>query len=383
MVEFGGWEMPIQYPTGIVQEHLATRRAAGLFDVSHMGRYRVRGPDAEAFLLKALTNNAQVLNPGQAQYTFIADETGGAIDDAYLYRLEIDDFLLVVNAVNREKDWNWLETLKSGNVELKDESEDLGMIALQGPEASLALERLVDRHKLPENKRNQLRKLKIDGCDVFVARTGYTGEAICFELFPLRDFTVSLWQQLVDVGASPAGLGARDSLRLEAGLPLYGHELGQDPKGNQIPIFANRHARFGVRRIGTGDYMGRTGLEKQRAEYKQIMCQELDLPVDNRVLSHLIQPIAAFEDRKPLRAGYSVIYKNEYVGYVTSGTSVPFIAINSREISATPINSFKMRPIGLALLRSDILYNEDQPVMLQIEDSRNKLTFAKLVERNL
>lgn len=383
MVEFGGWEMPVQYPTGIVQEHLATRRAAGLFDVSHMGRYRVRGPDAEAFLMKALTNNAHALDPGQAQYTFIANETGEAIDDAYLYRLEIEEFLLVVNAANRDKDWDWLESLKSGNVELTDESEDLCMIALQGPEASNALERLVDGCKLPENRRNRLQKLQIDGSDVIVARTGYTGEATCFELFSLRDFTVSLWQQLVDSGALPAGLGARDSLRLEAGLPLYGHELGQDPKGNEIPIFANSLARFGVRQAGAGEYVGWTELEKQRDEYRQIIRRELDLPVDDRVLSHIIQPIAAFEDRKPLRAGYNILYKDTHVGYVTSGTSVPFSALHGRGIKVASRDSYEMRPIGLALLRSDILYATDRPVKLAIEDSRGKFTTADLVERNL
>ncbi len=383
MVEFGGWEMPVQYPTGIVQEHLATRRAAGLFDVSHMGRYRVRGYDAEAFLMRALTNNVHALDPGQAQYTFIGNETGGAIDDAYLYRLAPEDFLLVVNAGNRDKDWDWLETLRSGDVEFTDESEDIGMIALQGPEASHVLERIVDSRDLPENKRNRLRTAKIDGNDVIIARTGYTGEAICFELFPPRDFTVSFWQMLVDAGALPVGLGARDSLRLEAGLPLYGHELGQDPEGNDIPIFANNLARFGVRQPGAGEYVGQAELEKQRDEYIHILRRELDLPIDDRVLSHIIQPIAAFEDRKPLRAGFKVFVNDVHVGYVTSGTSVPFSTFRGQGITAAPEDSHEMRPIGLALLRSDILYVADRPVTLEIEDTRGNRTTAELVERNL
>ena len=120
------------------------------------------------------------------------------------------------------------------------------MISLQGPNASLILEKLVDKSALPENKRNHLGSVRIDGHDVVVARTGYTGESVCFELFPPRDFTEALWQKLVDHGAQPVGLGARDSLRLEAGLPLYGHELGEDPEGNEIPVFANHLARFAV-----------------------------------------------------------------------------------------------------------------------------------------
>lgn len=383
MVEFGGWDMPVQYPTGIVQEHLSTRRAAGLFDVSHMGRFRISGAGAEALLMYALTNNAQALDPGLAQYTFIANETGGAVDDAYLYRLAKNDFLLVVNAENRDKDWNWLEGLKSGEVTFADESERLGMIALQGPEASHVLERIVDGSELPENKRNRLRAARIDGHEVIIARTGYTGEAICFEIFPERDFTVELWQKLVDAGAVPVGLGARDSLRLEAGLPLYGHELGLDPEGREIPIFANGLARFAVRPLGNQDYIGRAELEKQQDEYVHIMRRELDAPVERRLLTHIIQPIAVFEGRKPLRSGFKVYLDGAHAGYVTSGTSVPFSGFRGQGITAAPSDSHELRPIGLALLRSDILYVADRPVTLEVEDARGNRTTAELVERNL
>ncbi len=383
MVEFGGWDMPVQYPTGIVREHLSTRRAAGVFDVSHMGRYRVTGAGAEAFLMRALTNNARALDPGQAHYTFIANEAGGAVDDAYLYRLAQDDFLLVVNAGNRDKDRDWLEDLKSGDVTLADESDRLGMIALQGPEASHVMERIVDSGELPENKRNRLRAARIDGRETVVARTGYTGEAICFEMFPEQDFTVELWRKLVDAGAVPAGLGARDSLRLEAGLPLYGHELGLDPEGREIPIFANGLARFGVRPPGGRDYVGRTELEKQRDEYVQLMRRELDVPVERRVLTHIVQPIAVFGHRKPLRSGFKVYFDGAHAGYVTSGTSVPFSGFRGQGITAAPSDSHEMRPIGLALLRSDILYAADRPVILEIEDARGDRIAAELVERNL
>ena len=383
MVEFGGWDMPVQYPSGIVQEHLSTRSAAGLFDVSHMGRFRVRGAGAEAFLMKALTNSAQALDPGQAHYTFIGNETGGAVDDAYLYRLADEDFLLVVNAGNRSKDWDWLETQKSGGFELTDESEELGMIALQGPEASHVLERIVDSSELPENKRNRLRTAHVDGQELLIARTGYTGESICFEIFPPRDFTVSLWQMLINAGALPVGLGARDSLRLEAGLPLYGHELGLDLEGDEIPIFANKLARFGVRAPNGQDYVGRVELEKQRNEHARILRHELDVPVKDRILSRIIQPIAAFAERKPLRSGFKIFINGAPVGYVTSGTSAPFSRLGGQGVSAAPSDSPKMRPIGLALLRSDILYVADHPVTLEIEDMRGNTMSAELVDRNL
>lgn len=383
MVEFGGWNMPVQYPSGIVQEHLSTRRAAGLFDVSHMGRFRIRGTDAVEFLMRALSNNAQALNPGQAHYTFIANETGGAIDDAYLYRLAAEDFLLVVNAGNRTKDWDWLEALKFGDVEFTDMSEELSMIALQGPEASHILERLVDSSQLTEYKRNRHFTAKVNGQKLIIARTGYTGEEICFEIFLPRGFTISLWQMLIDAGALAVGLGARDSLRLEAGLPLYGHELGLDIEGNEIPIFANKLARFGVRTPNDQDYVGRVQLEKQREEYDRILRGELNIPIEDRVLSHIIQPIAAFAERKPLRPGFKISIEGMAVGYVTSGTSAPFSRDSGQGIFAAQSDSSKMRPIGLALLRSDILYDTDHLVTLDIEDMRGNKISAELVDRNL
>ena len=383
MVDFGGWHMPVQYPSGIIREHLATRRHAGLFDVSHMGRFRVRGAGAEDFLLAALTNNARALDPGHAQYTFIANQAGGAVDDAYLYRLGAADFLLVVNAANRAKDWQWLEDLKDGDIELVDESDARAMVSLQGPHASQLLEDVIETGALPENKRNRLGTVTFDGHDVIIARTGYTGESVCFELFPGREVTVGLWQALIDRGARPVGLGARDSLRLEAGLPLYGHELGEDPEGREIPIFANGLARFAVRPPGGRDYVGRAELEKQRDEFIRIERGELATPVEDRVLPRVIVPIAVFGGRKPLRAGHKVRLDGRPAGYVTSGTSVPFSHFYGQGITAAPSDDHGMRPIGLALVRSDIRYRADRPVVLEIEDDRGKTMAAELVERNL
>ncbi len=384
MVDFADWDMPVQYKTGTIQEHLATRRHAGLFDVSHMGRFELRGAGAEDFLVHALTNNARALSPGEAQYTFLANEAGGAVDDAYLYRLSEDRFLLVVNAGNREKDWRWLCALQGANdAAMADISEELGMIALQGPHASHILEQILDKGALPENKRNRLATAGLNGHEVIVARTGYTGEAVCFELFPKRAHMVELWQRLVDLGAVPVGLGARDSLRLEAGLPLYGHELGQDPEDEEIPIFVNALAAFGVRFTEHHDFVGKEALFNQRREFIQIKRHELDTPLEERLLKRMVQPVAVFAGKRPLRAGYKVHFDGRHVGYVTSGTSVPFSRFFGAGITAKPSDKHELRPIGLALIDSDLRYRTDRPVVLGIEDDRGKTFEAELVEKNL
>jgi aminomethyltransferase len=384
MVDFAGWDMPVQYKTGTIQEHLATRRHAGLFDVSHMGRFEVTGEGAEDFLLGVLTNDARALDPGQAQYTFIANEAGGAVDDAYLYKLTETRFLLVVNAGNRDKDWRWLNDHKdTGEVALNDVSEALAMIALQGPHSTAILERVVAKGALPENKRNRLSMARFEGSDLIVARSGYTGEAVCFELFPEAEKALALWEKLVGLGAVPVGLGARDSLRLEAGLPLYGHELGPDPEGGEIPIFANPLALLAVRHTDSHDYLGRAALEAQREEFIHIRRRELDRPLEARLLKRLVQPIATFAGRKPLRAGYQVFHDDLKVGYVTSGTTVPYSRFFGAGHTATPSEEHDLRPIGLALIDSDLRYRTDRPVVLRILDDRGRASEAELVEKNL
>ena len=225
---------------------LRTRRYGGLFDISHMGRFFVSGKDTIPFLQHVLTNNVLALDPGMAQYTLIPNEKGGALDDAYVYRLDEDDsgprsYLLVVNAGPREKDWNWLTEQKKRfpDVVIEDKTEEIGMMAFQGPGAKKVLEKIL---KLPDPWRNRLRVGRIDGTWVMVSRTGYTGEPICFEIFILREKLEFLWQRILSEGEKegivPAGLGARDSLRMEAGLVLYGNELGLDTEGKEIPIYA-------------------------------------------------------------------------------------------------------------------------------------------------
>ena len=383
MVDFAGWSMPVQYGTGIIAEHLATRRGAGLFDVSHMGRYRVTGPRAESFLLRTLTNNASGLDPWQAQYTFIANESGGVVDDAYLYRLADDDFLLVVNAGNRAVDWEWLGGyLPDHGVELVDESAEIAMLSLQGPAASDVLERLVDARELPENKRNRIATVGFEGRSLTVARTGYTGESVCFELFPESSFAPRLWERLVEAGATPVGLGARDSLRLEAGLPLYGHELGPGPDGRDIPLFANSLARFAVRTNEECDFVGGPALRAQREEYELIRRRELATPPSERRLTHLVQPIAVFDGRRPLRQGYRIVHRGEDAGWVTSGTTVPCAVFEGDGLAAKPGGAHAMRPIGLALLRSDLAPGSDEALHVEVIDARGNAMTAQVVERN-
>lgn len=384
MVPFGGWDMPVQYKTGIIAEHLATRRACGLFDVSHMGRFMVRGQGAQAYLMGVLTNSARALEVGQAQYTFIATQTGGAVDDAYLYRVDENEYLLVVNASNRTKDWDWLCAHKpESGVEMEDASESIGMISLQGPDSAGVMEQIADKRELPESKRNCLCRITVDGHPVIVARTGYTGESVGFELFPPRDYTLALWEKLIALGATAVGLGARDSLRLEAGLPLYGHELGDDVNDKEIPVFANDLARFAVRPAGDVDYVGRQALEEQRHEFIAIKRGELHSPLEARVLPQIIQPIAVFQGRRPLRAGYRVFHDGREVGCVTSGTTVPFTRFYGQEITAAPSDEHDMRPIGLALMDSDLRYRTDKPVVLEVHDDRGNHFEAELVERHM
>jgi len=381
MVAFGGYEMPVQYAGGIIAEHLATRRGAGLFDVSHMGRLRVRGGDAAAFLARALTCNVAGLAPGEAGYGFLATPTGGAVDDAYLYMLGEADYLLVVNAANRAKDRAWLDELLAGDATLEDCSEALAMISLQGPRAQIVLETLVDAAALPENKRNRLAVCRILGEEVMVARTGYTGEPVCFELFPPAGCVVELWQRLVDAGATAVGLGARDSLRLEAGLPLYGHELGEDPEGNEIPVFANDLARFAVRT--GGGFVGDEAIARQREEFRRIKRGEIDAGWRPELLTRLVQPVAAFDGRRPLRAGYRVHLDGAPVGWITSGTTVPYARFEGEDIAAAPSGEHALRPIGLALIDSRIRYRADRPIRFEVADDRDRRFGAELVERNL
>jgi aminomethyltransferase len=364
MVEFGGWEMPIQYPKGIIQEHLATRKAAGLFDVSHMGRFIVHGKDALPFLQHVLSNNAAGLETGESQYTLIPNEDGGAIDDAYLYRFYDDEYLLVVNASNREKDWDHLLSQSTAfqDIVLSDQTHEIAMLSLQGPLSKDILQKMIDTGYLPEPMRNSLSLARIDEMDVLVARTGYTGEPICFELFIQRKDAPSIWDLLIDNGAQPVGLGARDTLRLEANLPLYGHELGMDPEDKEIPIFASSLSKFAVSLSPLKkDFIGRQALTKQFNALKRIVDRDFSLIQD---LPRLIMPVA-LKEKSVARSGYSVFRNDRHVGFVTSGTRVPFYETEGEGIFSTFTEDHGLRSICLALLDSDLYEGDDLEIEIR------------------
>ncbi len=379
IVEFGGWDMPIQYPSGTVKEHLATRKGAGLFDVSHMGRFIVRGRNALAFLQHVLTNNAEALvgTPIGAQYTVIPNETGGAVDDAYLCRFDEEEYLLVVNASNRRKDWDHLQARvgEFGGVELIDRTEEMVMLALQGPTSQDLLEQVIESGRLPEPTRNAVGIVTIGGARVEVSRTGYTGEPLCFELFTERERGLALWDLLVEKGAAPIGLGARDTLRLEAGLPLYGHEFGLDPEGKEIPILAFPLTRFALSLSPLkGEFVGRAALQKQLAALEKILSQDLSAISD---LPRVTRPIA-LTGRGIARAGAKVFKGDRHIGTVTSGTMVPYWVFEEEGSLAKPTDEHKMRPICLALIDSDV--RKGEKVQIEI---RGKAVDGVVVGRHL
>lgn len=360
MVEFAGWEMPIMYPTGILEEHLATRRDAGLFDVSHMGRFVIRGTGAERFLQHVLTSNVAALDPMDrgAQYTLIPNEKGGAVDDAYLYRFSPREYLLVVNAANRGKDWDHLQQHlgEFPGVEVLDQTHEITMLALQGPMSRHVLKEVLGPHSLPEPFRNAVRRVPVSGQEVMVARTGYTGEPICFELFSSRDMGVRLWDDFLSKGASPIGLGARDTLRLEAGLPLYGHELGEDREGEEIPILACPIARNAVSfSPAKGDYVGREALFRQFKALEKIRTRDFTSLAD---LRRMVRPVALV-GRGVARQGADVFRQGGHVGYVTSGTMVPLWNFEGEGLRAPLTGQHGLRSISLAYVDSDILDQEE------------------------
>ncbi len=379
LIEFGGWDMPVQYPSGTIREHLATRASAGLFDVSHMGRFTVRGEGAIDFLQHVLTNNAVALDgrPVGAQYTLIANEDGGALDDAYLYRRSPDEFLLVVNAANRIGDWEHLSSVAADfpGVDLRDRTEDLLMLALQGPASRGILTSILGAASLPEPLRNCVSTGTFQGSSLFIGRTGYTGEPIGSELFVEGDRALDLWDALVEAGATPCGLGARDTLRLEAALPLYGHELGTDPEGREIPIFAISLARFGVSFSPLkGEFIGRAALERQFAAAGKIMDRDFSAMRD---LPRTIRP-AAVTGRGIARQGAEVFVDDRRVGWVTSGTAVPFWVFDGEDERSRPSTEHRTRSICLAYVDADLL--DDQRVTI---DVRGKITDGVVVPFHL
>ena len=366
MVDFGGWEMPIQYPGGIVAEHLYTRSCCSLFDVSHMGRLLVEGPDRVAFLQHVLSSNVLALDLDQAQYCIIPTESGGAVDDAYLYRFFEDRFLLVVNAANTEKDLEHLSRyLGDYDCTITNVTADYVAVAVQGPKSREMLLTLTGGAEITEPVKNALGTHLLEGRQAYIAKTGYTGEPLGYEVYLKSADGVWFWNRMLELGARPAGLGARDTLRLEAGLPLYGHEMGLDPTGEEIPVFAVSLARFAVSfSERKGSFVGREALRTQYEAFQRIMYRDFR---DLSALPKRIFPITLL-DRGVMRAGMSVYRGEKQIGWITSGTMVPYYCHEGEGLQTVILEESGKRAIGLAYLASDTL--EDDIVEVDIRGRR-------------
>jgi aminomethyltransferase len=305
IVPFAGYAMPVQYPTGITGEHLAVRKAAGLFDVSHMGEFEVRGPGALDLVQAVTINDASRIDVGQAQYSAMVKADGGILDDLIVYRFA-DRWMLVVNASNRAKDWDWIADRSADfKVDIVDRSDEIGLIALQGPKARQILSRLTET-ALDDIGYYRFAEGAVAGVEGVISATGYTGED-GFELYLPADGTPAVWTALVAAGAAdgliPAGLGARDSLRLEMGYALYGNDLDE----KHTPL----EAGLGwITKLDKGDFVGREALASQK-----------ERGVERRLVG------LRLTERGFPRPGYGISKGGDVAGVVTSGTSSPSLGV--------------------------------------------------------
>ena len=342
MVDFGGWDMPVQYPAGTIEEHLRTRRHAGLFDVSHMGEIDVRGADAIALVNYLVSNDASKLIDGQAQYTALTTPEGAVVDDLLVYRFAADHILLVVNAGTTEKDWDWITSHKrDGAAALKNVSSEYCQLALQGPDALGILAKLTDV-PLAEFKYYHFTEGQVDNIPAILSRTGYTGED-GFEVYADASKAEHIWNKLLDAGnfgsdtgVLPCGLAARNTLRLEAGMALYGHEIDETT--------TLLEANLGwICKLNKGDFIGREALAKQK-----------ETGVRKRLVGFEVT------ERGIARDEQDVVIGGEHVGKVTSGSPAPYLKKN----------------IGMAYVPT-ALANEGQQIQI---DVRGKLVGAQIVK---
>ena len=340
MVDFGGWDMPVQYTAGVIEEHMATRTRAGLFDVSHMGEIWVEGPDAIKFVDRLTTNDVSKLSDCQAHYSALTNHNGGVVDDLLVYRFGPEKLLLVVNAGTTEKDWDWISSHHSEHedVRIRNASGEYCQIAIQGPHAEAILQKLTETD-LSEIKYYWFKTGEVDGVEAIISRTGYTGED-GFEVYAEAEKAEQLWKKMLDTGSDagilPCGLAARNTLRLESAMSLYGHELGDDI----TPLEAN--LGWITKLNKESDFVGKTALAalKEKGLERKIVGFEM------------IEPGIA-------RDGFDVYIDDEKVGTVTSGSPAPFLKKN----------------IGLAFVPTGFA-NEGQELKIDI---RGKKIRAKIV----
>jgi aminomethyltransferase len=297
LIGFGGWNMPVQY-SSILDEHAAVRNGAGIFDISHMGQIFVSGPLATEWLNRMLTNNLDKLAPGQGQYTLMLNDEGGVIDDLIAYRMNQDEFLLIVNASKIDEDFRWLFAHQHAEVGLRNESDLWAAMAVQGPDAAATFARVFPSRNLPP--RNGVATFEDGGDPIILCRTGYTGED-GFELLCRADQGIRRFEAFIEAGAKPCGLGARDTLRLEMGFPLNGSDLSPDktPLEAGLGFFVD---------LGKAEFIGRDALVHQK---------ENGLPTKLVALRYL-------EKGAPPRAHYPVVTpEGQFLGELTSGVLSP------------------------------------------------------------
>lgn len=303
LIDFGGWEMPVQY-AGIVAEHRAVRSQAGLFDVSHMGEFEFRGAGARALVQFLTTNDIDHLGIGRGQYSLFLNENGGAVDDIIVYRLGKTTYLIVVNAANVDKDWAHVQAVAQSfdRVQVTNRNEEFALLALQGPKAEAVLAPIANRD-LSAIGFFRIRKAELAGIPVHIARTGYTGEGMNgFEIFTRPEDATAIWNALIaSPNVSPAGLGARDTLRIEASLPLYGHELDEEttPLEAGLEMFVSP----------SGNFLGADALDQHGLTKTLVMLEMIDRGIP--------------------RQGYDILNtRGSAIGNVTSGTIAPHIQKN-------------------------------------------------------
>jgi aminomethyltransferase len=338
-IDFGGWELPVQF-TSILEEHDAVRNRAGLFDVSHMGEVDVKGPDALAYVQKITTNDASKLVNNQAQYSIMCYPDGGTVDDLLVYKLADDHYLLVINASNIDKDYDWMKQNLEGNITIENVSDQVCQLALQGPLAEKTLQKLTETDLAQIGFFRFLPEVTVAGFSALVSRTGYTGED-GFEIYCKPEDAKELWNQILaagkEFGVVPCGLGARDTLRFEAKLPLYGQELSKSIS----PLEAG--VGFAVKVDKETPFIGQEALRAQKTD---------GLP----------RKLVGVEmiDRGIPRSHYPVFAGGEQVGEVTTGTQSPTLKKN----------------VGLALIKKDFAVI-DSEVEVEIRGKRLKAKIVK------
>jgi aminomethyltransferase len=355
LVDFHGWLLPIQY-AGILKEHENVRIKAGLFDVSHMGEIEISGQDSFDFLQSMLTNDISV-QPGKAVYSPMCYPDGGTVDDLIVYRQSEDNYLLVVNAANTDKNFHWLQDNKKGRVNVADRSLEYAQLAIQGPFAGVVLKKLAGIDPDKVKTYCYADNITVGSAKVLLSRTGYTGED-GFELYCRPEDALGLWELLLDkgneFGVLPAGLGARDTLRLEAALPLYGQELSE--KISPVEAGLGRFVK-----PGKGDFMGRAAMLEQLGSNLQAGGDRK--PVGNQLCSaKLKKRLAGFEmiDRAVPRNGYELYSGGIKAGYVTSGGFFPTLKKN----------------MGLAMLDTSA-FNPEDLIEVKVRDSLYSAAIVK------